>query len=301
MGIKVILNPYADNGRGAKKAQLIIEAAQPLGGVDLVRTEEPKHAIVLAKQAAEDGYDLVVGAGGDGTVSDVVNGLLLAGRADVKLGIIPIGSGNDLAWNLGMAEELVTAVSRLFKGQSKTIDLARIEDEHGHFRIVDNNIGIGFDATVVIKTESITRFSGFLKYLLATIHTIIFSYQAPHFQLQFDGQSVEQDTLFLTFGLGRRHGGGFFITPDARNDDNLIDSCTVDPVSRLTMMRMLLSVMRGTHTTAKFVTMRQNKTILVKADRSLPIHVDGEIFAYPQDNVRQVTITSLPAALDVVV
>lgn len=301
MPIKVILNPNADNGRGAAQAQQIEDAAQPFGGVDLVLTERPYHAVELAKQAVADGYDIVVGAGGDGTISDVVNGLVQAGNAQTKLGIIPTGSGNDLAWDLGISTDVKTAVSRLFSGETTQIDLARIEDEYGRSRIFDNNLGIGFDAAVVIKTETITRAHGFLKYLLATIHTILFSYQAPHMQLTFDDQTEAQETLFLAFGLGRRHGGGFFITPDAQHDDNLVDSCTVDPVNRLTMVRMLLAVMRGTHTKEKFVTMRQNETIIVKSDRPLPIHADGEIFAYPKDNVRQVTIKSLPAAIEVIV
>ena len=301
MRVKVILNPHADNGRGAAQAQKIGDVAQPFGAVDLVLTERPNHAVELAKQAVEAGYDLVVAAGGDGTISDVVNGILQAAPLQARLGIVPIGSGNDLAWDLGVSTELETAVSQLFNGSPKPIDLGRIEDEHGRSRVFDNNLGIGFDATVVIQTETIKRFHGFLKYLLAVIHTILFSYNAPHVQLQYDDQKIEQETLFIAFGLGRRHGGGFLITPDAQHDDNLIDSCTVDPVSRLTMIRMLLAVMRGTHTSAKFVTMRQNETIVVKADRPLPIHVDGEMFAYPEDNVRQVTVQSLPAAIEVVV
>lgn len=301
MRVKVILNPYADNGRGTDQAQKIEAAARPFGGIDLVFTERPNHAVELAQEAAVAGYDIVAAAGGDGTISDVVNGLYLANKSDVKLGVIPIGSGNDLAWDLGISTDIETAVSRLFNGEIVKIDIGRIEDEYGRSRVFDNNLGIGFDATVVIETETITRLHGFLKYLLAVIRTIIFSYDTPHVHLQFDDEKREQETLFIAFGLGRRHGGGFFITPDAKHGDNLIDSCTVDPVNRLTMIRMLLSVMRGTHTTAKFVTMRQNETIVVQADRPLPIHVDGEMFAYPKDNVRQVTIQSLPAAIEVVV
>ncbi len=301
MRVKVILNPMADNGRGAAQAAVILQAAQPFGGVDLVQTESPGHARDLARQAADEGYDLVVAAGGDGTISDVVNGLMRGGKAITRLGIIPIGSGNDLAWSLKIPTKIETAVQKLFTGTPQTIDLARIEDDHGRFRIVDNNIGIGFDAVVVIETQAITRVHGFLMYLLATLRTIMSYSQLPRVSVHFDDEVIEQEITFIAFGVGPRGGGGFLLTPYAKQGDDLIDTCTVNPVGRLTMLSLLLSVMRGTHVKSRHVTLRQSKQIRVRADRPLPIHTDGEMFAYPQDNVREVTVTSLPAAIEVIV
>lgn len=298
--VKVILNPSADNGRGIQKLALIEAAARPYGGVDIALTEYPRHGVDLARQAALAGYDIVAAAGGDGTVSDVMNGLMLAENQAAKLGIIPVGSGNDLAWNIGIPLEVATAVRRLFAGQPITIDLARIEDDQGRSRFVDNNIGIGFDATVVIETETITRLHGFPMYFLAVLRTILFYFHTPYLEMRFDEEPVNQKALFVAFGLGRRHGGGFLLTPDARHDDGLIDTCTVNPVSRPTMIRMLLKVMKGTHVTSPHVTMRQNRQIFVQSDTPLPIHTDGEMFAYPKDNVRAVTITVLPAAIQVI-
>ncbi len=301
MRIQVILNPYADNGRGKDCAALIDEVARQYGGVDIVLTEHPGHAIALARTAVNEGYDMVVAAGGDGTIGDVVNGLVQGNKASTKLGIIPIGSGNDLAWDLGVALDVETAVTRLFSNETKTIDLARVEDDQGRYRIVDNNVGIGFDAIIVIETERITRIHGFFKYLLAVLRTIALYYQTLHLNMTFDQENLERDTLFISFGLGRRHGGGFMLTPDADHEDNLIDSITVKPINRVTMMYMLLSVLRVAHTKSKHVTMRQNEQIIIKSDSPMPIHTDGEVFAYPKDNVRQLTITSLPSAIEVVV
>ena len=301
MRIKVILNPMADQGRGAAQAAVIQQAAQPYGGVDLVQTERPGHARELARQAADDGYDLVVAAGGDGTINDVVNGLMRGSKAVTQLGIIPIGSGNDLAWSLKIPTKIEPAVQKLFTGTPQTIDLARIEDDQGRFRIVDNNIGIGFDAVVVIETEAINRVHGFMMYLLATLRTIMSYSQLPQTTIHFDDERVEQQITFIAFGVGPRGGGGFLLTPQAQHGDDLIDTCTVNPVGRLTMLSLLLSVVRGTHIKSKHVTMRQNKQIRVRSDLPMPIHTDGEMFAYPQDNVREVTVTSLPAAIDVIV
>ena len=301
MRVKVILNPMADQGRGAAQAAVIQQAAQPFGGVDLVQTESPGHARELARQAADDGYNLVVAAGGDGTINDVVNGLMRGSKAVAQLGIIPIGSGNDLAWSLKIPMKIETAVQKLFSGTPQTIDLARIEDDQGRFRIVDNNVGIGFDAVVVIETEAINRVHGFMMYLLATLRTIMSYSQLPQTTIHFDDERVEQQITFIAFGVGPRGGGGFLLTPHAQHGDDLIDTCTVNPVGRLTMLSLLLSVVRGTHIKSKHVTMRQNKQIRVRSDLPMPIHTDGEMFAYPQDNVREVTVTSLPAAIDVIV
>ncbi|MEM7114148.1 MAG: diacylglycerol kinase family protein [Chloroflexota bacterium] len=301
MRIKVILNPWSDRGRAREQATRIEAAAEAHGGVDLVLTEKPGQAQQLAREAVMAGYDLVVAAGGDGTIHEVVNGLMQGGGSTALLGVIPIGSGNDFAYAMGISTEIETAVSRLFTGQPRTVDLARVEDEHGRYAIFDNNLGIGFDAIVVIETESITRVHGFMMYFLAVLRTIAFYYQTPRLKIRFDDEHVEQESLFLAMGVGPRGGGGFFLTPDANHDDDLIDSCLVNPVSRLTMMGMLGKAIKGTHTTSRHVSMRQNKRIEIVADRPLPIHIDGEIFAYPKDNVRRITVTSLPAALQVVV
>lgn len=300
MRLKVILNPYADRGRGRQWQSRIVAAAQPFGGVDLALTEYPGHGRELAQMAVKEGYDLVAAAGGDGTVSEVVNGLMQGEKAAARLGIIPIGTGNDLAWSLGISRQVDTAVRTLFTGQPHTLDLARVEDDHGRYRFFDNNMGIGFDAIVVIETTNITRIRGFPMYLLAVLRTIAFYFETPALEITFDDEHLSQPSLFLAFGVGPRHGGGFLLTPDARRDDNLIDTCLVDPVGRLTMLMMLLRVMKGTHVNHPVVTMRQSRRITITADRPLPIHVDGEVFAYPKDNVRQVTVTSLPAAIQVI-
>jgi diacylglycerol kinase (ATP) len=300
MRIKVIINPMANNGRSRQLIPKLKEWSAAHSDFSVVTTEDRGHAQQLAREAAFDGFDIVVAGGGDGTVHEVVNGLFEAGQTGTKLGIIPLGSGNDLAFALGIPLDPKTAVSHLTTGTPRAVDLARIEDENGRFCVVDNNIGIGFDAMVVVRTEAITRIQGFLKYLTAVFQCIAFYYNTPYLEMDFDGEQVAQESLFLAFGVGFRGGGGFLLTPDARLDDDLIDTCLVNPVSRPTMLYMLNQAIKGTHITSRHVTMRQSKQIIVKSKTPMPIHVDGEMFAYPEDNVRQVIITSLPAAIEVI-
>lgn len=302
MRVKVIINARSGKGRMREQTELINSLGRRYAELDFYPTLRRGHATALAAAAAAEGYDRVVAAGGDGTVHEVINGLVDGDRAALPLGILPIGTGNDTAFGLGILEESEeAAIKRLFSGTLQPLDLARITDDRGKSELFINNLGIGFDAIVVMRTETMTRLSGFAMYFTAVLQTILFYYKVPYLELTFDDERVNQRSLFLYGGLGPRGGGGFLMTPDARWDDGLIDTCLVNPVGRLTMLNMLTKVMKGTHVTSRHVTMRQNQQITVKSNAPMPIHLDGEMFAYPRDNVRQVSVVTLPAALHVMV
>jgi YegS/Rv2252/BmrU family lipid kinase len=245
----------------------------------------------------DDGCELIVSVGGDGTIHEIVNGMVRNGKSEAALGVISVGSGNDFAYGLNLPMDPKKSIASIFQGKPHALDLACVEDNRGQSTIATNGIGIGFDASIAIEVTKISQVHGFAMYGLATLRTIAFYYQLPHMKISFDDLEVEQDVLMMSIGLGPRIGGGFYMTPDARHNDNLLDSCTVNPVGRLTMLWMLPKVMKGSHTTSHHVTMRRSQIIDLESDISLPIHVDGEIFAYHQDGVKQVKITTLPSAL----
>lgn len=303
----VILNPMSDHGRTGRLQAQVAAWADEYGGCDLWLTERPGHATELARHALDKGFELVIAAGGDGTMHEVINGLVLsgsaagpaAGTAAVPLGIIPLGSGNDYPHGLDLAEDPHKAFRRIFDGRRRVVDLALYEDERGRSELAINGVGIGFDAIVSIQTRTITRIHGFAMYMLAVIRTLAFYYQTPNLRVSFDDEMVEQKTLMLPIGVGPRIGGGFLLTPDADMTDGLLDSCMVNPIGRPTLLRLLPEAMKGTHTDSPHVTMRRSRRIEVVSDMALPIHADGEIFAYPEDNVRRLSVTSVPAALTV--
>lgn len=299
MRAKVILNPTANHGRASKLADKIIAWGSEYGELEIDQSERIGHATILARQAVDKGFDIVVAAGGDGTAHEVINGLIDRNTAGARLAIIPLGSGNDYAFGLQLSLEPEQAVRNIFEGRPRTLDLARIEDGKGHFEHACNGIGIGFDATVNIQSRTITRVHGFAMYALAALRTIALYYQTPHLKIYFDDLEVEQDALLLAAGLGPRIGGGFYLTPDAHFNDGLLDSCMVNPIPRSTMLRMLPEVMRGSHVTSPHVTMRRSVDITVLSDMPLPIHIDGEIFAYPDDDVREIKIITIPNALEI--
>jgi YegS/Rv2252/BmrU family lipid kinase len=301
MRVKVILNPCADVGHGIRKKGIIETEGEKWGGLDLAVTQGRGHACQLAHEAVAEGYDVIVAAGGDGTVHEVVNGMQQDGEPRSKLGIIPIGSGNDFAYAMNTPEEISVAVEHIFRGQSHPIDLAELADDRGVRKLFANNLGIGFDANVVIRVEAITRLHGFPKYLWGVFKTLALDFRPFRFNMCFDDEELNQDVLFVAFGIGARHGGGFMLTPNSLHDDDRIDTCTVSPMSRLRALLLLNSAVQGTHVQKSEVTMRQSKQIKISCREPLPIHIDGEVFAYPQDNVHQMTITSLPAAIEVVI
>jgi YegS/Rv2252/BmrU family lipid kinase len=300
MRAKIIFNPAADHGRASQLEDQILNWCLEFCQADFVRTERNGHAYEIARQTVADDYDVIISAGGDGTVHETINGLVQGHQSPINLGIIPIGSGNDYSFGLNLTSDPQKAIERIFTGEPREIDLANVDDGKGRSQLACNGIGIGFDATITIQSQMITRIHGFGMYLLATLRTIAFYYQTPRFQVYFDDQLVSQKALLLAVGLGPRIGGGFYLTPDALFDDELLDSCLVNPVGRATMLQMLPKVMRGTHVTSRHVTMRRSHSIKLASDMALPVHIDGEIFAHPDDNVRTLNITSLPAAVRIV-
>ncbi len=297
----VILNPSSDLGRAAKAIPQIEAAGASHHELTLVQTAYRGHASELAKAAADNGADLIVAAGGDGTVHEVINGLLASERADeVTLGVLPIGSGNDFAYALGLPKELDAAIARLFDGAPKRVDLAQVADDLGRVEWMQNNLGVGLDAKVVIHSEAVQRLHGFLKYFYAVLKTLAVDFDMLPLEMRFDGEAVSAETLLLAFGLGSRHGGGFLLTPDGVQDDGLIDTCHAGPMSRLQAIGLLRAAINGTHTKAAEVTMRQSKQVEVVSAEAMPIHIDGEVFATAEDGVHRVSVTVHPHALRVV-
>jgi YegS/Rv2252/BmrU family lipid kinase len=303
MPIKIILNPTADLGHGIEQRPDIENAARPSEAVAIVQTQRPGHAFELAGKAIEDGCDLLVAAGGDGTIHEVVNAIYYSGQAErVKLGIIPIGTGNDFAYALGIPLDDVPAAMRtIYGGRVRLADLAEVVDDHGRREVFENNFGVGLDANVVIRTGEITQVRGFVKYMVGVLTTLYRDFSPLRLSMRFDDEKCVADVLFISLGLGPRHGGGFMLTPGAVHDDDLVDSCMAEMMSRPKALSLLNAAVKGTHIKESVVTMRRSKLIEICADTAMPIHIDGEIFARVEDNVRCLSIHSLPDALQVIV
>lgn len=300
--VKLIFNPHADRGRAWDLASSLQSIIEHHGGVSWSATEYPTHAMHIAEQAARAGYDVVAALGGDGTVHEIVNGLMqVPAEQRPALAAVPIGSGNDFCSNVGITSDLEESMARVFSGEEKWIDLGKVTDDAGRTDYFDNTLGIGFDASVTIHSYKITRLQGFTMYLWAVIQTILRNHSAPHMHVHTDEESFEEDILMMVVCNGPREGGGFYVAPEAVMDDGWFHYALIRHVSRAMMFRLIPEVMNGTHGRFKPVRMGRLRKLELRSEEPFTVHYDGEVFAGFTSNVRELTVEVLPGALKVIV
>lgn len=177
---KIILNPQSAKGATRRRLPEIQQSLNELGLVyTFSLTERPWHAAELAREAIVEGYDVVVAVGGDGTVNEVVNGILQCQEekvGDAVLGVLPVGRGNDFCFASGIPLDFKAACQTLAKARVRTLDAGRIlGEQHTHIRYFGNGVGIGFDA-VVSRVANQARLTGFLGYFIAALQTMYLYY-----------------------------------------------------------------------------------------------------------------------------
>ncbi len=298
---KIIFNPTAGKGVALKNRERIEELLKSYAlDYDLVLTDYPEHAILLARQAAEDGFDYVIAAGGDGTANETINGLMQAreklGRAPV-MGIIPVGRGNDFSFGANIPQDVDEACALLASVPRKWIDIGRITggvQENGLY--FGNGVGIGFDAVVGFVAAK-SRLTGMLSYLVAALKTIFIYYKSPTVKLTLDEETLTVPALMVSIMNGRRMGGGFMMAPDASNTDGLFNLCIVREVPQLSMFGLIAKIMKGTQASDPAVKMLQSKRIVATAEKgSLPAHADGVTIC---EKGSELTIEVIPAGLEI--
>ena len=300
--LKMIMNPNADMGNAWKFAADLRHLVEAFADVQWSGTVYPTHAKELAMQASDEGYDIVVAMGGDGTAHEVVNGLMeIPAEKRPKFAIIPLGSGNDYAANLGISKEAAEAINTIRDGYSKKVDLFLIEDEDGRQEYVDNTANIGFGGSVTIFSHTIPLLRGFVMYLVAVLQTIFSNFTIHKVEIKTDQKEWEDEVLMIALNNGPREGGGFITGPDAVLDDGILNFCVAQKVTRLMMLRLLPEFMKGSQERFKPVYMGTFKQMEIKSDVPLVLHTDGEVYAGFSHNVHYLKVDLLPAALEVIV
>lgn len=270
MRLKFILNPTAGRGRGQLALGLIkevLDKAPVTYDVDL--TTRSGEATELARKAAQEGYDVVVAAGGDGTVNQVVNGLV---GSEVPMAVLPCGTGNDFAAMIGMSKDLRVCLQQIVEGNVIHIDLCRVND-----RYFISSVGAGFDGQVAhTVNKKFKRLRGMAVYLLG-VFTTIFSYKGHHVKLTVDDQTQEFDALLVAVTNSRTYGGGLNITPNALLDDGLLDICTARMMKPLEISMSLPRLLKGTHAKIKKIGFCQGKQVELQSDTPMCCQIDGEV------------------------
>ena len=296
--IKIILNPVAGRGYGAKVESELRQHLEAEGvDFDLVRTDGPWHAAELAEQAANDGFEIVVAAGGDGTTNEVVNGLMAASQNGLSgtLGVIPVGSGSDFANNVGIPAGLQDACRRLASGQTRTVDVCRVTVQDQRPRYFDNTVNVGFGGIVTVEALKVKRLRGMALYLPVVLKTVFLA-QNPRVTVEYDDQVLALPAVMICVGNGPREGGGFFCTPHAQPDDGLLDVCIVREIGRVAMLGLVPHFMKGTHVGREPVTMVRARRVTISSPDDLVAHMDGEVLC---TDAHRIACEILPQRLQV--
>jgi diacylglycerol kinase (ATP) len=273
----IIVNPTAGSGRAAKLLPWIRERLAHRPDAELHVTGRRGEAQELAARAADDGRDRVVAVGGDGTIQEVVNGIFV-GEDPPAIGIVPVGSGNDLARSLGLptdpAEAWTIAIGRI----TRSIDAALATNGEGRRRWFASAGGIGFDAQVAAAMSTRRGWqSGRAGYLLTTL-TELRRFDNRELRLVLDGVPLDCRALLVAIANGSYYGGGMRIAPDAEPDDGWLDLCVVGDVSRLTAIHQLPNLYRGTHVRHPAVSLHRARLVEIEGDGATHSHLDGEPF-----------------------
>jgi YegS/Rv2252/BmrU family lipid kinase len=296
---KLILNPKADWGHASRIVADLRSLAEELGDAEWAETAYPTHATELARQAGEAGYGLVVAFGGDGTVHEVINGLMqVSPETRPRLGIVPLGSGNDFAHSIGITGNPQESLKKIYAGQSKSIDVGAYDIGNGKREYYNNTFGLGFDATVTIRTRQLKHLRGFAMYLVAVLQTIALNLDAPMMHITTDSESWDEETIMLVVCNGPREGGGFLVAPASDSSDGFLNYASVCRVSRLMMLRLIPEVMNGTHGRFKQIRLGKLRRIQIQSEKPVTVHADGEIIADFKTGVKKVTIEIVPSAVE---
>jgi YegS/Rv2252/BmrU family lipid kinase len=299
--VKVIVNPVAGAYSTRRKWPIISRLLKRSGlSFDFEYTEGVGHAIELARAAASDGYRCLVAVGGDGTVNEVANGILYStGATKTALGIVSTGTGSDFIRSVGIPRDYPSACSALTSPRRLSIDVGVVEyQSKGQTlqRFFVNGAGVGFDATVVEKTERLPKYFGGTIPYLAGLVMALFGYKNKSVVVNVEDEMMSGRVLSVVVANGGYLGGGMHIAPQAELSDSLLDVVMVGDLGKFELLKELPTVYKGTHINHPKVRMVKARHITVKSPEPMLVHADGELLGESP-----ASFWVMPAALSIVV
>jgi diacylglycerol kinase (ATP) len=288
--VLIIFNPFAGQAYNLK---LSLENAADIWRihgwkVELRPTKAPGDATIQASVAASLGYDVVVAAGGDGTVNEVMNGLV---GTKTALAVLPIGTVNIWARELGLSMDLRRAATAFIDAKLQQMDVGKAGERH--FLLM---AGVGFDAavTAIINPQE-KKALGVLAYVKQAIQ-LAWRFQGVSTHLRIDGKRVRGRILMLVIGNSQLYGGVIKLTANALVNDGLLDVCVIKGSSMLVAPLRLLSIFSRAYNRDPKVVYYRAKQIQIRGKKSLPVQVDGDYLGKTPMNFKVV-----PASLWVLV
>lgn len=276
----VILNPAANRGHMGR-FRAIVRSRVELERVRYVETTKQWEAKELAVEAASEGRPIII-VGGDGSVHEVVNGILTTGQR-VPLGIVAAGSGNDFAWNtLGLPRDPHAAVERAFTGQLVDVDAGKVNGIY-----FANSFSVGLDADIAVAANRLKKYPlmhGSRLYYASTLKQLLFGYhRCPWLSFRIDGDEQEpvhnrRDGRYVLLAVtnGPSYGAGFRINPSADCKDGLFDVCAIAYTSLPRALQLLPVVQKGRHEGQPEITFYRARSIRIESRKPVNVQTDGE-------------------------
>jgi YegS/Rv2252/BmrU family lipid kinase len=296
---ELIVNLTAGGGKPHKYLNTALKYLKENGvNFKVYTTSHQGEAVELSQKAADNGAELIVSVGGDGTVNEIVNGIMKS-KNSPPLGIIPLGWANDFIKSTNIPSDIIEACNTLVRGKIKEIDVGII-NKTIYFA---NICGVGFDAEVAQlanqmknKHPNLHILSAFV-YVFASIKKLLSPFSYHNVRIKFDGQEIHSKILFIAISNGKFYGGRFKITPEAILDDGLLEICTVEEMGRIKYLMSIPKVFKGTHESIKGINFYRAKEITIQSSELLLAQVSGEVI----EGQKEFSITLLPKSLKLIV
>jgi len=290
--IIILTNPSAGGGKARRGLDAAVDFLRRRGEApQILESLTAKHLVNLAREMRSEKPDVVVSAGGDGTLHQILNGLF---PGEAPLGIIPLGRGNDFARGLGISSDPRVAAELILKSKTRTVDLARVSHADGDARANQSQpilfagiVGVGFDSVVNrYVIERARLFQGRLVYAWSLLRCLG-TYRPQPIVITSDAQNFSGEVMFAVVGNNMYYGDGIRITPRAVLNDGLLDVCVIPAMSKWQLLRWVPSAYRGGHLAHPGIIYFNASRITLKSSAPLELFGDGEF------------LTDLPATIDV--
>jgi len=280
-----LVNPAAGKGKALKTVPVIEKYFKEIGNseYEIILSQAPKHLIDIAKRSCNHDFTHIIAVGGDGTVNEIINGLEI--NSNIYFALLPVGSGNDFARSLHLPKDVISNLKLILNADAiiKSVNITEVDIIDYNSTIssktfIINSLGIGFDALVADLNQKNKIFSGLLSYIVAVLYAIS-SYRAICIELLINNQKINGSKLLIAVGNGKTSGGGFFLNPDAEIDDDLLDICIIDSLTKLNMIRHLPKALLNKIKEVKEVSLHRFTTANISLKKPCLVHGDGEIIS----------------------
>ena len=296
----IIVNPSSGN-TNFKKSWEIITHFLKLKNINFSYsfTEYRKHEIILVDKAIEQGYMNIISVGGDGTLHHVVNGIMkqrYIKTSKIKLGVIPLGTGNDWIKTYNIPNSIKKSIDIIVKNNTILQDIGCIKLSNGKKEYFNNLAGTGYDGYVVKNLNNLKKI-GSLAFIVSGLYSL-FSYKKTKYSISFNNKTINEKCLMILFGICKYSGGGLRVTKDPNPKDGLLDITIVKNISFLDLLFNVPKLYNGKIVHHKKVSNFKTKKIIVKntSNSNSFIEADGEIIG-----INSFNISILPNAIQFII